>query len=151
MFILLTDSLYSQVNNNIFDNDIFEGIALSPYRYRGSDFVIDEYVPIEKEHSYADRAGADLVVTVVNPKIEIEYWRINGQFQIQYVVINGNTDIHRFGKYIGETAENILKYFNKPSKRNSQEIYYESSDWQYFVKFKISKGKIIEIFFGFTI
>jgi hypothetical protein len=137
------------IKSNIFDNNIFEGISLSPDHYRGRNFVTNEYIP--EYGSYSDRTGADLVVIVTNPKIEIVYWRINGQFRIQFVAINDTTDMHMFGKYIGETAEDILKYFNRPSSRNEHEISYTSSDWQYFVNFEISNKKVTKIVLGFNI
>jgi hypothetical protein len=148
MFVFSSTFLYSQINSNIFEN-IFENISLSPYHYIESGFIIREDIP--KAGDYSARLGVDLVVTVMDSKIKITYWRIGGEFRIQFVIISAQTDLHTLGKYIGETTENILKYLNAPFIVNEHEISYISDDWQYHANFKISNKLITEITFGLNL
>jgi len=126
---------------NIFSNNIFDGISSSPEFYRDKDFVVKEYDP--KEQGY--RKGEDMVVEVENSEIEITYLRINKEYRIQIVIIKGKTDISVWSKYIGETADNILKYFKKPDKVAEYAITYTSEDRKYFIKFKLENQKVYEI------
>jgi hypothetical protein len=69
-----------------------------------------------------------MVVEVENSKIEITYLRINNEYRIQLVIIKDKTDISVWSKYIGETTDNILKYFKKPNRVTEDNFYYISED-----------------------
>jgi len=133
---------------NIFCNNIFDGISSSPEFYKDKNFIIQECIP--DEYGYA-RIGADMVVEVENSEIEITYLRINKEYRIQLVIIKDKTDISVWSKYIGETAENILKYFKKPYRVTKDDFYYESEDWKYFIRFNLENQKVYEVVLGLTL
>jgi len=127
---------------NVFSNNIFDGISSSPEFYRDKDFVFKEYVPSKDGWG---RLGADMIKIVENSKIEIIYLRINKEYRIKQVIIKDKTDISVWSKYIGETADDILKYFKNPDGVSENEIYYFIEGWQYSIGFKLENQKVYEI------
>lgn len=145
-FLFITNYVESQTKVNIFANNIFDGISSSPEFYGGKDFSIQESIP--EEGDYADRLGANMVAKVKNSKIEITYWKVEGEYRIQLVIIKDKTDLSAWGKYIGESMDIILKQFEKPSRANENEITYVSGKAQYFMRFELVNRRVSEIVFG---
>jgi hypothetical protein len=151
-FILLTSffGIYLQAQNSIFDRNIFDGIASSPEFYeKDSNFSVIKNMP--DSGGYAWRSNADLESVVKNEEIEIYYWRINGIYRIQLVVVSKNTDNSIWGKYIGKNKDEILNMYKSYRNISDKEIEYVSNDWEYFIRFELLNNKIVAITFGHNI
>jgi len=117
---------------NIFENDIFEGIAQVPSYYKNDPrFIVSEdYPKDEMEKQYYDYR-----ILVKNEAIQIEYWVFDSDCKLMLVTIIGNTDISKWGKYIGMSKENVLSLFGIPKTEADKELHYFREDGKYAVHF----------------
>ena len=112
--------------------NIFDGIDKSPSYYQDKPvFSVSEVYPEdEMEKQYYDHR-----VLVSNNEIVIEYWVYDNNCELKIVTITNNTELSRFGKYIGMGKEEILSLFDKPNASADSELHYFREDRKYAVHF----------------
>lgn len=127
---------------DIFENDIFQGIASSPTYYEN-----DPRFNITEDHPKDDmeRRYYDYRILVKNDDIQIEYWINNTICQLQAASITGDTEISKWGKYIGLSKEDVLSLFGAPRNSADAELHYFREDGEFGVHFWLLNNVIKRI------
>jgi hypothetical protein len=127
---------------DIFVGNIFEGIAPSPSYYKDDPHL--SVIEIRPEDEMEKRFY-DYRIIAKNDQVEIEYW-VNGDIcQLQTVTILGDTDISKWGKYLGKNKKDIFFLFGSPQVIADTELNYYREDRKYGISFRLKSDIVVKI------
>jgi hypothetical protein len=152
---ILSDEIIEINGKNIFDiPDIFKNISEDPNSYKeNNNYLYKEYYSTNQYKKDFD------AIFVSNDEISIKYDPENtfypadpGKYIFRKYTIMKQTENYYFGKYIGQTGDEILKIFpNYSEYKEGKYIIYNSIDMQKYIYFELKDNRVLEITYAYNL